>query len=85
MATVPTVSIGEAEACSVALEDTSVREPLRHPAATQSALLESGNLDGTCEPGLLSQDLSALYSVWRFSHWGVGDGLESLGNLPKCS
>ena len=34
MATEPTVSIGEAEACSVALEGTPVREPLRHPAAT---------------------------------------------------
>ena len=61
-----------------------MREPLRHPAATLG-ILESGNLDGTCEPGLLSQDLSALNSVWRFPHWGVGDGLESIGNLPKCS
>ena len=34
MTTVPTVSIGEAEVCSVALEGTSVREPLRHTAAT---------------------------------------------------
>ena len=34
VATVPTVSIGEAEACSVKLEGTSVREPLRHPAVT---------------------------------------------------
>ena len=62
MATVPTVSIGEAEACSVAVEGTSVREPLRHPAATLG-ILESVDLDGTCEPGLLSQDLSALNSV----------------------
>ena len=46
-------------ACSVTLEGTSVREPLRHPSATLG-ILESGNLDGTCEPGLLSQDLSAL-------------------------
>ena len=74
MGTVPTVSVGEAEACSVALEGTSVREPLRHPAVTL------GNLDGTCESGLLSQDLSALNSVWRFPHWGDGDNLESLGN-----
>ena len=68
----------------MALEGTSVREPLRHPAVTLG-ILESGNLDGTCEPGLLSQDLSALNSVWRFPRWGVGDGLESLGNPPKCS
>ena len=54
--------VGEAEACSVALEGTSVREPLRHPAVTLG-ILESGNLDGTCEPGLLSQGLSALNSV----------------------
>ena len=66
----------------MALEGTSVREPLRHPAATLG-ILESGDLDGTCEPGLLYQGLSALNSVWRFPHWGVGDGLESLGNLPK--
>ena len=37
--------VGEAEACSVALDGTSVREPLRHPAATLG-ILESGNLDG---------------------------------------
>ena len=60
-----------------------MREPLRHPEATLG-ILESGNLDGICEPGLLSQDLSALNSV-RFPHWGVGDDLESPGNLPKCS
>ena len=36
-----------------------MREPLRHPAASLG-ILESGNLDGTYEPGLLSQDLSAL-------------------------
>ena len=49
-------------AYSLALDGTSVREPLRHTAATLG-ILESGNLDGTCEPGLLSQDLSALNSV----------------------
>ena len=26
-----------------------------------------------------------LSTQWQFPHWGVGDGLESLGNLPKCS
>ena len=26
-----------------------------------------------------------LLTQWRFPHWAVGDGLESLGNLPKCS
>ena len=67
----------------MALEGTSVREPLRHPAVTLG-ILESGNLDGTCELGLLSHDLR-LSTQWRFPHWGVGDGLESLGNLPKCS
>ena len=70
-------------ACSVALEGTSVREPLRDPVATLG-ILESGNLDGTCEPGLLSQGLSALNSV-AVPTLGVGDGLESLGNPPKCS
>ena len=84
MATVPTVSIGEAEACSVALEGTLVRELLRHPAAILG-ILESGNLDGTCEPELLSQGLSTLNLVAVSTQWGVGDDLESLGNLPKCS
>ena len=53
----------------MALKGTSMWKPLRHPAATLG-ILESGNLDGTCEPGLLSQDLSALNSVGRFPHTG---------------
>ena len=60
----------------MALEGTSVRESLSDSAATLG-ILESGNLDGTCEPGLLSQGLSALNSA-AVPTRGVGDGLESL-------
>ena len=68
----------------MALEGTSVREPLRHPAATLG-ILESGNLDGTCEPVGSCLKICQLPTQWRFPHWGVGDDLESPGNPPKCS
>ena len=62
-----------------------MREPLRHPAATLGIAGKRESGRDLCDPGLLSQDMSALNSVWRFPHGGVGDDLESLGNLPKCS
>ena len=68
----------------MALECTSVREPLRNPAATLG-ILESGNLDGTCVNLGSCLKVCQLSTQWRFPHWGVGDDLESLGNLPKCS
>ena len=63
----------------MALEGTSVREPLRDPAATLG-ILESGNLDGPVNLGSCLK-ICQLSTQWRFPHWGVGDGLESLGIL----
>ena len=86
MATVPTVSIGEAEWPAVwrwrALRCGNLFAIQQRPKGIPGKR-ESGR--DLCEPGLLSQGLSALNSVLRFPHWGVGDGRESLGNLPKCS
>ena len=50
-----------------------------------SALLERAGI--WTGPVNLGSCLKAcqLSTQWRFPHWGVGDDLESLGNLPMCS